>query len=1261
MKQKQNLSWVLVVSLLLSLVFSQGVFVDTIQAQTVTSSGIYYVATNGDDANTCAMAQNINTPKRTLNSALLCLQAGATLYIREGTYSEALQNIIPSGTSWTNPVTIAAYSAETAILKPIGTEHVLPFKNGEQYIEIDGLNLDASGVLSEAIKITSAHHIRIKNTEVKNSKVNGILANGTTGYNEFINLKVHDNSTTDNSALTGHGIFVSNSYNLIENSEIYNNAGWGIHLYPLPASNNVIRNNRVHDNARVGNRGPGIGIYGPNNIAYNNIVWNNKTGFQIYYNADNNKIFNNTVYNDDRGIDIYDSHGVIVTNNIVYQNSGGSIIDTGNSAPIKSNNLENIDPKFVNAGGLDFHLQSTSPAINAGATISEVPYDIQGVTRPMGVAYDIGAYEYSGTTVSPTPTPSPTPPPTTTTTTTTTIPPVPTNLTATLYSSSNQINLNWQDSSNLETEFKVYNRLQGAVTWNHIKSVSQNSVSVTYTYESASIIRIMEFAVAACNSLGCSNYSNIASVTIPAITSLTTSPTNSTTTDSSSTTSTTTQTELPIPHAPSDLTVVANSTGVSLSWKDNSSNEASFKIFMYSSGGSWTQIANVYFNVTTYIYTTVLSSTAGFKLVACNASGCSAESNIATVTPTISTLVQKNISGTIIFNDNSPVTDAQVIAFLNATQSYVYGSTDSNGNYSISLPTGGDYTVGLRPINLNNSTWSFSGTIGAVSFKTDSTTETKNLNYTLNKDSLNLNVFAKNSSGQPLANAYITFDNSTGVTIPAAKTDSFGKATFTLPRGSYIVRANIDPSLGYINPPQQSLSVNQTGSKDMIFVFNKPTETTLVNLTGTVKFDTSIPVDAYVWAWAESGESLSARANSDGTFSFKVRPSTTWHIGAGKKKDDSAYKSAEAVVSVGSLDASQNLVLGKAVALPATVIHKASSTSKINAKATDGAEVTVPANSAPTAGDLTLQIDPTVEAPHQPAKIPVSNTYDVTLKDAAGNKVTTFTSLLEVRIPYDKTNIKSLGIDENLLKPSYFDDQTATWIEISDFTVNTANSQVIARVNHLTRFAIVMPADIVPPLPPSNWGSVTSDAIAVLLSWVNPDKDFKYVKIYRSDSTDNLGQLVATDITVSTYADPGLIAGKSYYYVLRAVDPAGNESTNKNPMWVKAISGSVSPLPGTPYYKGPTPLPQPLSTQIVKDLKYGSRGSEVRKLQQVLYSQGLLRVKPTGYFGKLTKQAVIDFQNKYWAEALAPDDLAQATGIVKGATKNKINALLASS
>jgi hypothetical protein len=57
-----------------------------------------------------------------------------------------------------------------------------------------------------------------------------------------------------------------------------------------------------------------------------------------------------------------------------------------------SGNITSSDPLFVNWWS-GWHLQTGSPAINAGLTLGSVTSDFDGVSRPQGGAYDMGAYE----------------------------------------------------------------------------------------------------------------------------------------------------------------------------------------------------------------------------------------------------------------------------------------------------------------------------------------------------------------------------------------------------------------------------------------------------------------------------------------------------------------------------------------------------------------------------------------------------------------------------------------------------------------------------------------------------------------------------------------------------------------------------------------------------------------------------------------------------------------------------------------------------
>ena len=192
-------------------------------------------------------------------------------------------------------------------------------------------------------------------------------------------------------------------------SSSYNIPGYGIHIYDSNQfpSNNIVRNCKIHNVVSEPTQNWMAGILlgrGSGNFAYNNIVRNNGGhGIQIGNQATNSKVYNNTVYqNRESGIQTAaDTSGAQIKNNISYLNGSMAIINAGANTT-QSNNLT-ANPLFVNAGAGDFHLQSTSPAIDAGASLIEVADDIERALRPQGNAHDLGACEYRSQSSAPGP------------------------------------------------------------------------------------------------------------------------------------------------------------------------------------------------------------------------------------------------------------------------------------------------------------------------------------------------------------------------------------------------------------------------------------------------------------------------------------------------------------------------------------------------------------------------------------------------------------------------------------------------------------------------------------------------------------------------------------------------------------------------------------------------------------------------------------------------------------------------------------------
>ncbi|HKV91076.1 MAG TPA: choice-of-anchor Q domain-containing protein [Candidatus Angelobacter sp.] len=235
-------------------------------------------------------------------------------------------------------------------------------------------------------------------------------ATDTTGFNQF-DLHVHDNLI--------HG----DNCNGINMATVDPSKG------PVEVYNNVVYNVGRMDPLQLGAAFSCIYIAG---ITNNGVAGTGTV-----------EVFNNTVSDcaANNSANAQGSRGAFGTgggpatlithlrNNIAYQNAGEIYIDgslsqiTGDhnlwfgigAGPAQTSSNINSDPQVANRSLGDFHLTSTSPAKDTGLTIlpnnpfvpnpgPTIGYDHDGVLRPQGTAFDIGAYEFfSGNTNRPNP------------------------------------------------------------------------------------------------------------------------------------------------------------------------------------------------------------------------------------------------------------------------------------------------------------------------------------------------------------------------------------------------------------------------------------------------------------------------------------------------------------------------------------------------------------------------------------------------------------------------------------------------------------------------------------------------------------------------------------------------------------------------------------------------------------------------------------------------------------------------------------------
>ncbi|MCP4178436.1 MAG: hypothetical protein GY756_11780 [bacterium] len=135
-------------------------------------------------------------------------------------------------------------------------------------------------------------------------------------------------------------------------------------------------------------------------FVYNNVFkakiddasWGTSLSFK---NIENYAVINNIT------VDCHPEHRHIVDGNGVVDynlawNSDGSLPTL--VPAVQDNELRGEDPKFVNYTGIhqqnDYHLLSSSPAVNTAMTLDDVLFDFDNVSRPQGTAYDFGAFKY---------------------------------------------------------------------------------------------------------------------------------------------------------------------------------------------------------------------------------------------------------------------------------------------------------------------------------------------------------------------------------------------------------------------------------------------------------------------------------------------------------------------------------------------------------------------------------------------------------------------------------------------------------------------------------------------------------------------------------------------------------------------------------------------------------------------------------------------------------------------------------------------------
>lgn len=328
-----------------------------------------FVATGGNDGN----AGTSGSPKATLIGGLNAANPGDTIQVADGTYTG---NVITTkgGTSG----------------------NFITFQSENKWgAKIVGNNLDAD----ETAFLVNHPFIRVKNFEVTGAASNG-ARNGVVIQN-------------DNVEVIGNWIHHTCQF-LTGGTSWEGGAGVDVWSGGATRTNLLIEGNKIHDIGLAGStqtlvHGIYVGQPGVNARIHNNVIYDCEDfGVHCYPGsaASGWKVINNTIADNGRGILI--GSDSFTRNNICYNNPNNNyqVHDTSTGTITRSNNLSGgtgdtamtgvttgVNPLFTNYATRDLTVNSGSPAINAGTTTDAPATDFLGVTRPQGVAVDIGAYE----------------------------------------------------------------------------------------------------------------------------------------------------------------------------------------------------------------------------------------------------------------------------------------------------------------------------------------------------------------------------------------------------------------------------------------------------------------------------------------------------------------------------------------------------------------------------------------------------------------------------------------------------------------------------------------------------------------------------------------------------------------------------------------------------------------------------------------------------------------------------------------------------
>jgi hypothetical protein len=339
-----------------------------------------YVSPTGSDSNPGTQT----APVKTITRADALASAGSTVHVAAGTYYVSAPGLANAGIvtrkSGTASARIRFVSDVKWGAKIVVSGTGITWDSRGNYVDIDGFQITGSGRHG---LLASGAYLTFKNNFIHDLTVSG-GCNGSGGaaidtYGTVGNVVIDRNVVRNigyrfiGSCNTIQGIYIANANNVVTNNIVSGVAMAGIQQWHGATASTIVNNTTFHNKIGIllGQGDAGTTTGSANNYVANNVVYDNVA----YGIIEMGKMGGNNRY----------------ANNLVARSGTswkvrGSVSGSISSDPLFKNYLAN--------GTGDYHVYSSSPAIDRGTWTKAPTIDFAGVARPRGAAVDVGAYEY---------------------------------------------------------------------------------------------------------------------------------------------------------------------------------------------------------------------------------------------------------------------------------------------------------------------------------------------------------------------------------------------------------------------------------------------------------------------------------------------------------------------------------------------------------------------------------------------------------------------------------------------------------------------------------------------------------------------------------------------------------------------------------------------------------------------------------------------------------------------------------------------------